>query len=166
MANANEEQTLKLERYLDPSDVFYVDRISHYIKSKRNELKFTQSQLADFYDVNIHQICRMELGTQTTKLSSALRTIDEFSKKSEMSPVQLIAYLLKIPLNAENNVMGPNEISLLKAFGKVPPEIRRQYAELADISNVKFALALEIQTLPAPCLRKILDLVKSLLENM
>jgi transcriptional regulator with XRE-family HTH domain len=144
---------------------FYIKRVSHFFKSKRKSLKLTQQKMAEVYGVDNNQIWRMELGKTTTKLSSALRVIHEFAEKSENSPPEFLSYLLNIPLKEGDSHLSANEIALLKAFRAAPAELRREYAQLAQASEVKFALSLEIQKYPTPIVKKILELLKVATEK-
>lgn len=141
-------------------DEFYIDRVAHFFKSKRKNLKCTQQQIAKKYQVDNNQIWRMELGKSTTKLSRSLRILHEFSEKSDMTPPEFVSYLLKTPHTEDAASLGPNEIALLKAFRAAHPELRREYAQLAQASDIKFSLALEIQKYPTPIVKKILELLK------
>ena len=102
----------------------------------------------------------MESGKTTSKLSTAIRVIDEFSKKTDMSPGEFVGYLLKKQNIEKSSNLGPNEIALLKAFRSVTPELRREFAKIAQNSPSKFSLALEILTYPVPIIRKALELLK------
>ena len=146
-------------------DEFYIKRVAHFIKSKRKTLKLTQEQMAKKFKIDENQIWRMENGKTSTKLSTSIKVIKEFAEMSEMPSPQFIAYLLKIPSNKEDTNLGPNEISILKAFRSVPAELRREYAELAKSSDVKFSLALAIQKYPTPIIKKILELLKTIFEK-
>ena len=149
-----------MEEELNNNDKFYVERVAHFLKSKRRNLKLTQQQMADQFEIDSNQIWRMELGKKTTKLSTALRVIDEFSKKSGMTPNQFVSYLLKIPATEESANLSSNEIALLKAFRSAPAELRREYAQLSRVSETKFALSLEVQKYPVPIIKKLLELLK------
>lgn len=152
----------KIERNFQKEDKYFVERVAHFIKSKRRKMRLTQSELAEMFNLNINQIWRMELGNETTKLSTALRIVSKFAKCAEMSPVQFISYMLQIPINIEPTSLSTNEVAIIKAFRQAPAELRRKYAEMSEISNVKFSLALEILTLPAPILKKIVELAKAI----
>ena len=155
----------KNENNIEKEDEYFVKRVAHFIKSKRNKMEMTQAEMGDLFNLNIHQISRMEAGDQTTKLSTSLRVVSEFAKRNNMSAVEFISYMLQTPIKTDAASISPNELSLLKAFRKVPAELRRKYAELAEVSSVKFSLALEIQTLSAPVIKKILDLVNAIREK-
>ena len=154
-----------MEIDVNSQDEFYIERVAHFFKSKRKNFKLTQQQIASKYGIDSNQIWRMELGKASTKLSRALRVIDEFARKSDMTPPQFTAYLLKTPHTEEEASLGPNEVALLKAFRAASPELRREYAQLAQASDFKFSLALEIQKYPAPIVKKVLDLLRVTTEK-
>ena len=98
-----------------------------------------------------------------SKISSALSELVAFAQKNEMSPIEILSYLLKIPDYSDN--LGPNDNAILEIFNSMPPDLRLNYIKLAKISQEKFALALEIHTLPTPIIKKIHELTKCLLKN-
>ena len=130
------EDDQKKEHVKSIKDDFYIDRVAHFFKSKRKYLKLTQDQMAEKYEIDSNQIWRMEQGKATTK-----------SHKEEKSN------------------LGPNEIALLKSFRAASAELRRDYVQLAQSSDIKFALALEILKFPTPIIKKFLELLKFILEK-
>jgi transcriptional regulator with XRE-family HTH domain len=147
------------------NDDFYIDRVAHFFKSKRKYLKLTQEQMAERFEIDTNQIWRMEQGKSTTKLSTSLKIINEFAAKAEMTPGQFVSYLLKQSYKEEKSNLGPNEIALLKSFRAASAELRRDYAQLAQSSDIKFSLALEVLKFPTPIIKKILELLRFILEK-
>ena len=159
------EDDQKKEHVKSIKDDFYIDRVAHFFKSKRKYLKLTQDQMAEKYEIDSNQIWRMEQGKATTKLSTSLKIINEFAEKSDMTPDQFVSYLLKKSHKEEKSNLGPNEIALLKSFRAASAELRRDYVQLAQSSDIKFALALEILKFPTSIIKKFLELLKFILEK-
>jgi hypothetical protein len=49
-----------MEEELNENDKFYVERVAHFLKSKRRNLKLTQQQMANQFEIDSNQIWRMD----------------------------------------------------------------------------------------------------------
>lgn len=153
------------------NDKYLFNRVRHFIKKMRitekngKKIKISQEILAEKFGKTKKFIYNMERGDKPTRLSESMRYIGEIALVTDISPDILVNRYFELPQENNNNYyLSDIEKSLLNSFRKISPEIRRKYAELGEISNEKFSLALEIQSYPATFLRKTINYINEARE--
>jgi transcriptional regulator with XRE-family HTH domain len=146
--------------------MYFLDRVSHFTATKRKKNKWTQQEMATHYNVDKNEIWRMENGTAETKLSKAIKVLDEYSKADNRNPGEFVNELLQKKNDGNISHLSQNEADILKAIQAVDPRARRKFASiLSKTSTNKFEICMEFYEFPMPMLKNTLALLKNIIEN-